>query len=117
MLKTLFELGFPLIWVIFWTLGGLWIVQTVFSLQRHEQALVGISLGLLLQAWVGSLFNLILHSPIADLLSAAVIFLVGLALIIQSHRSPLKTFPLTFDWPIFFLMVFFLFNLQRGLGI
>jgi hypothetical protein len=117
MLKMWLELSFPLLWVVFWVLGGIWITQFAFNLKRGEQALVGISVGLLLQMGCGNLFNHFLVPLFADLLSAALIFTGGLFLLFRRRQSPLKSFPLTLEWLFLFLLTVLFYNLQHGLNI
>jgi hypothetical protein len=117
MLKSLLEIGLPLLWVSFWMLGGIWLAQGVFNLRRNEQVLVGISLGLLLQVWLTSLFSRFFSVPWVDLLSAGVVFALGLFLILRQRKPLIKSFPLTLDWVFLILLAFLFFNIQHGLGI
>ena len=116
MLKMLLDLALPLIWVIFWLLGGVWITQSAFNLRRSEQALVGISTGMILQIWLGNLFNHFLLPLYAFPLSALIIFLAGF-LLLQNRSAALKTIPLSVVWIYLFLLAFLFFYLQRGLSI
>ena len=106
------------IWTMLWALGGVWISNSIFRLQRREKMLVGLILGFVSQIWLANLFCYLVDILPAFWLSAAVVFLAGLGLSLRSGwRSlfKLEIFPLQLFLLLGLIYVFM--AIGRGLAI
>lgn len=111
------EIVIPFFWLTFWIMGGIWVAQWAFVLRRHEQIIVGICTGFILESLIASRLFLVLPSQPACLISAGLVFLTGLWLFLRSHHSIKEIFPLSIEWVLLPLLTVLFFNIQRGLKI
>ena len=103
-------------WTMLWLAGGWMLSATLFRLRRSETALVGLGIGVVLQAW---LVNLLAHGlPLltALWLSAVLVFSAGIACaIIFRHSLVIEFSPL--QWLLLGLLSLLFYAIGSGLGI
>ncbi len=69
-----------LLWVactLMWSIGGNWLVASIFSLHKHEIPILGFGSGLVLYLWLANILGHFLPISLAFLLPAPMIFLTG----------------------------------------
>jgi hypothetical protein len=115
-MKFLLEIAPVLGWAILWFAGGWMLAASHFRLRRRETAMVGLGLGLVLQAWLTNLLAHGLPDLTALWLSAALIFIAGIAsAIIFRHHVAIE-----FSWSQWLslgLLSLLFYAIGRGLGI
>ncbi|MCE1254538.1 MAG: hypothetical protein LWX83_13435, partial [Anaerolineae bacterium] len=109
-----------LLWLILWSLGGLWLALACFNLRRNEQVWVGLALGLVLQAWLANMLAPWLPVMAAFWLGAISTFLLGLFFMLR--RGGLATlrgpYPLHAGTVLLFALLLYLFiAIGRGMAI
>lgn len=105
-------------WIVLWALGGWWIARRVFTLARGEEALVGISVGLVLETLAANLLGQALPTTAAFWLAAAVVFAAGLA---ANLGRPLKKWLAVpaqpGKWLLLAILIGVFYFIGRGLAI
>src|SRR5258708_7735385 len=103
-------------WVILWIGGGWMLAASLFRLRRSENAMVGLGLGLVLQAW---LTNVLAHGlPIvaAVWLASVVVFGMGAACTIIFRRRVAFEFSAS-QWLVLGALILLFYAIGSGLGI
>jgi hypothetical protein len=119
--NSLLELSPAIAWTLLWTLGGIWIAQSSFTLRRNELVITGFGLGLVLENWLANLIAQVLPVPSAFWLAAGLVFLAGIAFKMPIKKGWLRDL---FDIPLFPLQLLALailsyvfISVGRGLAI
>jgi len=102
-----------------WMAGGWMIAVRGFNLRRREQAMVGISLGLVLSSWCANLLAQFLPAQYAFLLASLVVLVVGFGLNLPLSKKPFFnriSLSLT-QWLILGALVLLFNSIGRGLAI
>ncbi len=110
-------------WAGLWSIGGIWIARSAFTLRRNELALTGMGLGLVLENWVANLLGQWLPGlPLqsAFWLAASLVALTGLLFswkeVRQKPLSLLRIPILPVQWVTFAVLVYVFFVIGRGLA-
>lgn len=110
-----------LIWVILFSLGGIWIIQSSFNLRKNEQTIAGVGLGIVLQIWLSNILAQVIPFTTAIMASAALIAITGLAFSIKRiSDKPLKLFEIPIQplqWLALAGLAYLFIRLGRGLAI
>ncbi len=69
-----------LVWVGLWTVGGWWLALSAFNLRRNELALVGFTVGLVVETLLANGLARLLPLPLAFWAAAGLTFALGLGL-------------------------------------
>jgi hypothetical protein len=118
MSHSLLQVASTIAWSGLWALGGWWIVRFCFNLRRNEELLAGIGAGLILENLAANWIGQYLPMPAAFWVSAALVFLTGLATVKrQGWRSMLAVPILPGQWVAFGLLFLISLAITRGLGI
>lgn len=115
-MKSLLEIIPLLTWVALWSAGGWMLATTLFRLRRGENAMVGLGLGLVLQAWLANLLAHGVSVAVAFWLSAALIFWAGVAAALLFRHGLRPEFSPS-QWLLLGLLTLLFNAIGRGLGI
>lgn len=103
-------------WLVLWGTGGWLLAAGVFDLRRHENAVVGFALGLVLEIWITNLISHLMPIPLSFWLSGLLVLLGGIAAGIgRRGRRHLKFVP--GQWLALGLLTLLFTAIGRGLGI
>jgi hypothetical protein len=108
-------------WTALWSLGGIWLARSAFTMRKNETLMAGLGLGLILENWFANLSAQIVPLTTAIWLSAGLVFLMGLLLSLPVLRkNPLDMFRFSIP-PLqvitLLLLVYVFFVIGRGLAI
>lgn len=110
-----------LIWIILFSLGGIWLIQSSFNLRKNEQAVAGVGLGIVLQIWLGNILAQVIPFTTAIMASAVMIFIAGLGFSLKRiDRKPLKLLEIPvqpLQWLALVGLAYLFIRLGRGLAI
>ena len=109
-----------LLWLALWIVGGWWLGRTCFNLRQNEQALIGLALGLVLQAWVANLLAPWMAIGLAFWLGSVVTFIAGLGLTLwRDGRRGLLAQSRISPWQIggFCFLLYLFIAIGRGMAI
>jgi hypothetical protein len=115
-MKILLDISPVLGWAILWLAGGWMLAASLFRLRRCETAMVGLGIGLVVQAW---LTNLLVHGlPYMTAIwsSAVLVFMVGVACAVI-FRHNLDIHVSLSQWLLLGLLSLLFYAIGRGLGI
>ena len=119
-MDVLMNLMSLVLWTLIWALGGYLILVSLFKVQRHEATLLGLGLGLVLQAWLSNLLARFFAPVTAFWAAAGIILLIGVLLttLLKSWQSARKqlTFPIGY-WMVFVFLIYIFFMIGHGLAI
>lgn len=121
-LLFVFSRFFPLaIWVIGCGLGGVWLVKAFFRLNKAEEMLVGISIGLITTTWLVNLLGRALKFDLACWLSVLILLAVGVLSDFPNSIGKLKK-KFNFDmnlwiWLPFFFLTAIFWRIGNGMAI
>jgi hypothetical protein len=103
-------------WMLLWIAGGWLLTAALFRLRGSENAMVGLGVGLTLQAWLANLLARALPVTTAFWFSAALVFIAGVVSAFVFRRDLQIEFSLP-QWA-FLILLTLLFNfIGNGLGI
>jgi hypothetical protein len=107
-------------WILLWALGGVWIVRRAFHLNRNEQLLTGLGIGLILENWLANLTGHFLPPLTAFWLAPVLVLLIGVAFSFPTLRKEGFSFfrlP-NFLQPLLLLVLIYVFYIVgRGLAV
>ena len=81
---NILNLSLLMFWVLLWALGGIWISNRIFRLQRREKVLIGLFVGFVSQIWLTNMLCYVLDALPAFWLSTSIVFLTGFLLSIRN---------------------------------
>jgi hypothetical protein len=115
----LFALLPLLLWTALWSLGGWLIAISAFRAPRREAWMIGLGLGLTLQAWFANLLSHLLPVPLSFWIGAALTFGLGLIFALPSLRSRQgdKWIPIAGQWLVLAFLIWAFYAIGRGLAI
>ncbi|MGV8026725.1 MAG: hypothetical protein AB2L18_09230 [Anaerolineaceae bacterium] len=104
---------------LLWSIGGTWLVTTIFDLQKHEFPILGFGTGLVFYLWFTNILGHFLSAELAFFLPALFVFLLGF---LTKRFSPQKKInsslrTILFQAFIFLLLTGFFTLIGRGLAI
>ncbi|MCL4531118.1 MAG: hypothetical protein M1485_01385 [Chloroflexi bacterium] len=103
-------------WTLLWIAGGWLLVASLFRLRGSENAMIGLGVGLVLQAWLANLLARALPVMTAFWLSAALVFLAGIICAFIFRRDLQIEFSLS-QWLLLILLTLLFNFIGNGLGI
>lgn len=115
-MNTLLETLLPVCWALLWVAGGWLLTAALFRLRRGEMAMVGLSVGLVLQIWLSNIVAHAFPAPLAFWLSAGIVLLAGVAAAVR-FRPSLDLKASTFQWICLGGLTLLFVSIGRGLGI
>ncbi len=111
-----------LVWgvcALMWSIGGTWLVTSIFELEKHESPILGFATGLVFYLWLTNIFGHFLSADLAFLLPAPLILVLGFIFKRLNPKKkieiPLRT--VLFQMFIFLLLTGFFTLIGRGLAI
>lgn len=105
-----------LAWALLWIVGGWLLVASLFRVRGRENAMLGLGIGLVLQAWLSNLLAHNLPIMLAFWLSAGLVFMAGIISAIAFRRELRIEFSLA-QWLSLFLLTLLFNAIGKGLGI
>lgn len=118
---NLINLGYLLIWVSLWTVGGWLLIWKTFNLRRNEFMLAGFGLGMVLQNWLANLLGHFSPAPFSFWLAAGLVLAAGVLFWLPLNRENLREMVRLPIYPLQGLalaaIVFVLYTSSRGLAI
>ena len=115
-MKILLDIIPFLAWVLLWIAGGWLLVASLFRLRGSENAMVGLGVGLVLQAWLANLMAHSLPVMTAFWFSAVIVFAAGVISAFIFRRELQIEFSLM-QWLLLALLTWLFYNIGSGLGI
>jgi hypothetical protein len=110
-----------LLWFSICSIGGIWLVRSLFSIPSNEEWLVGIAIGLSISTFFVNILGRVLPFLAACWVSAAIVSGAGLLLIFLESKKNLRkiiTFPIQPKlWVAFFGVTILFWSLVNGLSI
>lgn len=110
-----------LIWVVIWSLGGIWLIKAAFRLNRYEEFISGVAVGLVLETWLFNLAGRFLPVEVALWVCAMVVILGGfLSLYLNNGRSlkAHRDFEIPFGQLLAFVLLgYVFFRMASGMAI
>lgn len=121
LLSHLGNLGALLLWVSLWGLGGLWLVRNSFHLEKNEEFLAGIGIGIILQTFFINILGQIMPAQYAFWAGPAVVFALGLGFSFPLSSERFRSmfhFDVSIGLVFLLLVLIFIFTeVGRGLAI
>lgn len=105
-----------LLWTATWVAGGILLAASLFRLRRGETAMVGLGLGLVLQAWLANLCAQFVPVPYSFWIAPAALLAAGLLLALGSGKR-LKIDVSLPHWALLLGLTMLFYAIGRGLGI
>ena len=109
------------IWGFLWTMGGVWILRSAFSLNEKDILIPGMGLGLIIETWFADLLARLLSVPIAFWIAAILVFLIGFCLVFRFHRDHIKelsSFKISISQIVVFaVLMYVFFSIAHGLDL
>lgn len=115
-MKILLDIIPFLAWALLWIAGGWLLVASLFRLRGSENAMVGLGVGLVLQAWLANLLARGLPVVTAFWLSAGLVFAAGVISAVIFRRDLQIEFSLP-QWLLLILLTLLFNAIGNGLGI
>ncbi len=107
-----------LVWILLWSLGGIWIIRHAFRLEVGEEIILGMLVGLILENLLANFLGRVLPFQASFWLSTILIFITGLLMNIKNGWRSLLNFRLQLFQLILFLGLFGIgYLIQRGYAI
>lgn len=107
-----------LVWVGLWTVGGWWLTLSAFNLRRNELALVGFTVGLVVETLLANGLARLLPLPLAFWAAAGLTFVLGLGLAASRDVRRLLRIPIVpAQWLALVFLTYVFTSIGRGLAL
>ena len=119
MYSKLFEYFTIVSWSALWFIGGLFLAAFAFKLPRRERLIVGIALGLVLQAWFSNLMAYLMPVPYSFWAGAFLVFGFGIFCVWPFSRQNWRDLFSISVWQVVILtfLLYLFVSIGRGLDI
>ncbi len=109
---------FLLIWALAWGLGGIWLVKAALRLAKHEQVMVGLLVGMVMENVLANWLARILPVNQAAWAAALLVLALGFVLVMRSGwRSALDIPIQPLQLLVFLAILWISFQIGRGMPI
>lgn len=115
-MDRLLEVLALLAWTCPWAIGGWLLAFGLFRLGRGESAVIGFSLGLVLQVWMANLASQVVAIPLSFWLASALVLVFGVAANLRPNRR-LRLTIRPGQWILLACLTALFTAIGRGLGV